>query len=410
MSLAVRLDNLMILGMTASASHSGTPLIAHVIYRLGVGGLENGLVNLINRLPESRYRHVIISLTEVSDFRQRITRSDVACFALNKRPGNDVKMLWKLWRLFRKLRPTIVHSRNLAALEAQLPAWLAGAPCRIHGEHGRDVYDMDGTSRKYRWIRRLYQPLVTRYVPLSQELEGYLRNQVGVADAKIRPICNGVDVESFRPLVPRDREAVLPPGFADPDSVLVGTVGRLEPIKDQLTLVRALAEMCTRRPEDNRLRLLLVGDGSQKAEIEALAASEGIRDRVWLAGNREDIVRLMSAMDVFVLPSLAEGISNTILEAMASGLPVVATRVGGNAELVIDGETGLLVPRADPKAMAEALLRYLDDDTLRSRHGTAARQRAVERLSIDVMVRNYQDVYDECLVGKWAANQDRIRT
>jgi len=397
-------------GMKAAAGTSGVPLIVHVIYRLGVGGLENGLVNLINRLPESRYRHAIISLTEVSDFRQRITRDDVACFELNKRPGNDVMILLKLWRLFRRLHPAIVHSRNLAALEAQLPAWLAGVPCRIHGEHGRDVYDMDGASHKYQWIRRLYQPLVTRYVPLSQELEDYLRDKVGVADAKIRPICNGVDVESFRPIEPRDREAVLPPGFAGPDCVLFGAVGRLEAIKDQLTLVRAFGEMCMRRREDNRLRLLLVGDGSLQAEVEALAESEGIRDRGWLAGSREDIAQLMSAMDVFVLPSLAEGISNTILEAMACGLPVVATRVGGNAELVIDGETGLLVARADPRAMADALLRYLDDDTLRNKHGRAARQRAVETFSIDGMVRNYQEIYDECQAGERSTSHDRILT
>jgi sugar transferase (PEP-CTERM/EpsH1 system associated) len=162
------------------------PLIVHVIYRLDVGGLENGLVNIINHTPAERYRHAIISLTDVSEFRQRITRNDVPCIALHKRPGNDIGMLWKLWRLFREMRPAIVHSRNLAALEAQLPAWLAGVPCRIHGEHGRDVFDLDGTSRKYRWVRRLYQPLVHRYVPLSQELSNYLRKQVGVAESKLR--------------------------------------------------------------------------------------------------------------------------------------------------------------------------------------------------------------------------------
>ncbi len=122
----------------------------------------------------------------------------------------------------------------------------------------------------------------------------------------------------------------------------------------------------------------------------------GIRDRVWMAGSREDVVPLLSAMDVFVLPSLAEGISNTILEAMACGLPVVATRVGGNAELVLERQTGMLVPRADPGAMADAMLRYLDDDAMRCSHGLAARQRAVEEFSIEGMVRNYQDVYDEC--------------
>ena len=385
--------------MTVDASVASrdcsVPLIVHVIYRLGVGGLENGLVNLINRLPESQYRHTIISLTDVSDFQQRIRRDNVSCLALHKRPGNDIGMLWKLWRLFRELRPAIVHSRNLAALEAQLPAWLAGVPCRVHGEHGRDVYDMDGTSRKYRWVRRLYQPLVHCYVPLSQELGDYLREQVRVPDAKIRPICNGVDVEHFRPRQKHDRNHILPPGFATEDSILIGTVGRLEVIKDQLTLVRAFSELCSKSPDDKRLRLMLIGAGSQQDRIEAQIAKDGIRDRVWLAGSREDITELLTAMDVYVLPSLAEGISNTLLEAMACGLPVVATRVGGNAELVKEDETGLLVPRADPQEMAQALGLYINDSKLRESHGKAARERAVTQFSITNMTDRYLGVYDE---------------
>jgi sugar transferase (PEP-CTERM/EpsH1 system associated) len=374
---------------------SQPPLIAHVIYRLDVGGLENGLVNIINRIPEDRYRHVIISLTELSDFKQRINRKDVDCIALHKRPGNDPGMILKLWRLFRELRPAIVHSRNLAALEAQLPAWLAGVDCRIHGEHGLDVHDLDGTRRKYRWIRRLYRPLVHRYVPLSRQLGDYLSRQVGVADEKIRLICNGVDIERFRPGQQKQRDSILPHGFADPDSIVIGSVGRLEPVKDQLTLVRAFIELCLRRPQDARLRLLLIGGGSLRQELESLVAQGDIGKRVWLAGSVENVPQLLHAMDVFVLPSLAEGISNTILEAMACGLPVVATRVGGNEELVVEGETGFLVPRADPGAMAETLLHYLDDDSLRDRHGAAARRRVEKNFSIHGMVNRYLEVYDE---------------
>ena len=385
----------MIAGVSAAASNSEPPLIVHVIYRLGVGGLENGLVNLINRLPASQYRHAIISLTELSDFQQRIQRENVPCLALHKRPGNDVGMLWKLWRLFRVLRPAIVHSRNLAALEAQLPAWLAGVPCRVHGEHGRDVSDMDGTSRKYRLVRKLYQPLVHRYVPLSQELGEYLREQVRVPESKIRLICNGVDVEHFQPAGNSHREQILPPGFAGEDSVIIGTVGRLELIKDQLTLLRAFIELCTANPADNRLRLLLVGEGSQRDTLAAAVAAAGISEKVWLAGSREDVTALLTVMDVFVLPSLAEGISNTVLEAMACGLPVVATRVGGNAELVVEGETGQLVPRADPGAMAQALQLYTEDTGLRVRQGDAARRRAVTHFSIANMTAGYLNVYDE---------------
>jgi len=371
------------------------PLVAHVIYRLDVGGLENGLVNIINSAPAERYRHAIISLTDVSGFRQRITRNDVPCIALHKRPGNDIEMLWKLWRMFLELRPAIVHSRNLAALEAQFPAWLAGVPCRIHGEHGRDVFDLDGTSRKYQWVRRLYKPLVQRYIPLSQELSDYLRIKVGVKESRLRLICNGVDVERFRPTERQGREAVLPQGFASQDSLLIGSVGRLEAVKDQLTLVLAFNELCRQRPDDRRLRLVLVGDGSLRNKIEELVARQGLQDRVWLAGTRDDVPRLLAALDVFVLPSLAEGISNTILEAMACGLPVVASRVGGNEELLKEGETGFLVPRADPQAMAVALLNYVDDASLRAAHGTVARTLVEGTFSIDHMVNRYLEVYDE---------------
>ncbi|MCW8874298.1 MAG: TIGR03088 family PEP-CTERM/XrtA system glycosyltransferase, partial [Gammaproteobacteria bacterium] len=287
------------------------PLIVHVIYRLAVGGLENGLVNLINRMPAGRYRHAIVSLTDISDFRQRLERPDVDCFALHKRPGHDLRMLWRLWRLFLALRPMIVHSRNLAAMDAQLPAWLAGVPVRIHGEHGRDVHDLDGNSRKYRWLRRGFRPLIHRYVPLSRDLEAYLRGPVGVPESRIRLICNGVDTQRFRPGA--IRAGVLPSGFAGEDSLVIGTVGRLETVKDQLTLVKAFVELVRSLPEGERLRLVLVGEGSLRAAIEALLAETGLARQVWLAGARDDVPALMAALDLFVLPSLAEGISNTVL-------------------------------------------------------------------------------------------------
>lgn len=369
------------------------PLIMHVIYRLAVGGLENGLVNLINRMPVDRYRHAIVSLTDISDFRERITRTDVDCIALHKRPGHDVRMLWNLWRLFRARRPRIVHSRNLAALDAQLSAWLAGVPVRIHGEHGRDVHDLDGNSRKYRWLRRGFRPLIHRYVPLSRDLETYLRGPVGVPESRIRLICNGVDTQRFRPGA--IRAGVLPSGFAGEDSLVIGTVGRLETVKDQLTLVKAFVELVRSLPEGERLRLVLVGEGSLRAAIEALLAESGLARQVWLAGARDDVPALMAALDLFVLPSLAEGISNTVLEAMACGLPVVATRVGGNAELVEEGKTGFLVERDDPTAMAAALAGYVHDSALRQDHGAAARQRIEEQFSLDGMVARYTDLYDE---------------
>jgi len=145
------------------------------------------------------------------------------------------------------------------------------------------------------------------------------------------------------------------------------------------------------------LRLVIVGDGTLRQPAIRLLEDAGLAHLAWLPGERQDVPELLRAMDIFVLPSLAEGISNTILEAMASGLPIVATDVGGNCELVDHGRTGFLVPRADPAAMAAAIRRYVEDSALRREHGAQGRRRCEKTFSIDTMVRRYGEFYDEVL-------------
>lgn len=378
------------------------PLIAHVIYRLDVGGLENGLVNLINRLPEDRYQHVIICLTGCSaNFQARIERN-VPVYALNKRQGNDLGLFVRLWRLLRRLSPDLVHTRNLATLEAQLPAFLAGVTLRVHGEHGHDVHDLDNTRRRYRWLRLVYRPLIDCYIPLSKALEGYLIRDIGVKRRKISTICNGVDIERFHPAVTPDSRRVLPVGFIGGESppMVIGTVGRLEAVKDQMTLARAFVGVLRQLPEGierRRLRLVIVGDGSLRSAIQSYLTEAGVEALVWMPGNRDDVAACLQALDVFVLPSLGEGISNTILEAMATGLPIVATDVGGNAELVAEGKNGFLTPRGVPRVMADRLLRYIQNPDLLQMHGRHSRMLAEQRFSIARMVERYTGVYDRLL-------------
>ena len=376
------------------------PVIAHVIYQLAVGGLENGLVNVINRMPVDGYHHVIISLNACTEFRNRIKNPNVEVHVLQKRPGKDLRLYGKLWRLFRRLQPDIVHTRNLATLEAQLPALLAGVPCRIHGEHGRDMHDLDGTSKKYRLLRRLFRPLIHRYVALSLDLKRYLQEQIGVAEGKISHICNGVDTEKFIPSSVRER-AVLPGDFSRADKIVIGTVGRMEAVKDQITLAHAFVRLVKEYPGGHEnLRLIMVGDGALREPARSILEAAGLAQAAWLPGEREDVPEILRALDVFVLPSLAEGISNTILEAMASGLPIVATDVGGTAELVDQGQTGFLVPRGEPGVLADAIRVYVDNPDLRRLHGDNARKRSEDEFSIDTMVQRYQDVYDDLLTTR----------
>ncbi|HEY1288924.1 MAG TPA: TIGR03088 family PEP-CTERM/XrtA system glycosyltransferase [Burkholderiales bacterium] len=371
------------------------PLIVHVVYSFSVGGLENGLVNLLNRMPAQRWRHAVLSLTRVcGGFAERVQRSDVEFIELDKGPGHLVRDYPRLYRLFRRLRPAVVHTRNLAALEAVVPAWAAGVPVRIHGEHGWNRADPDGKRRRYQYVRALYRPFVSRYIALSRHLEDYLERRVGVPSQRVSQIYNGVDTERFRPVQVRGRIEGCPFGQED---FVVGWVGRMDPVKDLPNLVRAFARATQRSA--SRLRLALVGDGPMRPAVERLVQQEGLAERVWLAGERADIAEVMRGLDCFVLPSLGEGISNTILEAMATRLPVIATRVGGNAELIESGLTGLLVPPADNDALADALGQYSTDRAIARRHAKAARRVAQSRFSLARMVTDYCSLYETALAA-----------
>lgn len=378
------------------------PLIVHVVYRFAVGGLENGVVNLINRLPVARWRHAILSLTDVEpQMRARIRRSDVQYIELHKGLGHLWRDYPRLVKLLRRLEPAIVHTRNLAALEAQVAARLAGVPVRIHGEHGWDVHDPDGANRKYQWVRRAYRPFVQQYVALSRQIETYLRRAVGVPATRISHICNGVDMARFALLgAGSDRHAVLQsaPFALDKDSFVIGTVGRLQGVKDQGLLLRAFAQAVAQDPALRRRgRLVIVGDGPLRSELQAQLDALGLRELAWLAGEQADIPAWLRAMDLFVLPSRSEGISNTILEAMACGLPVVATDVGGNGELVEANVTGDLFATGDMAALAAHMCAAVSDPERLRVQGAAGRSRVEQLFSLDAMVASYQTMYDRLL-------------
>lgn len=374
-----------------------TPLIIHVIHRFGVGGLENGVVNLINHMPRDRYRHVIVCLQGYTDFHKRLKRDDVDIYDMAKRDGHDFGLYVRLFRIFRQLRPAIVHTRNLSALESQIVAASAGVGGRVHGEHGRDINDLYGKNWKYNMLRKMVRPLVGHYIAVSKDLQNWIINTVGVAHDKVSQIYNGVDSIRFHP-APASRESLGPAGFIHDDSIVIGSVGRMVAVKDYPNLVRGFIKLLELAPIlRDRMRLLIVGDGEARTFCMGMLKQHGADELAWLPGERDDIPELMAAMDIFVLPSLGEGISNTILEAMAAGLPVIATRVGGNQELVHEGQTGFLIPPSDPDALALAMLHYVRNPDSRHNHGHAARDIIDRQFSMDSMMQGYLSVYDRVL-------------
>ena len=365
------------------------PLIAHILFRLDYGGLENGLVNLLNGLPDS-HRHAIICLTSYSSFRERISRPDIDVFALDKQPGKDPGAYLRLFQLLRRLRPAATHTRNPGVLDCAAVAALAGVPVRIQGYHGWDIDDLYGRNARRRRQRKLLHPFVTRFVSVSRDISDWLTRSEGIAANRVVQIYNGVDTGRFSPAPARNGEAG--------DRLTIGTVGRLQAVKNQQLLIDATARLLASHPAlASRLTLRIIGDGPCRETLEARIGAAGLDGIAEIVGFRDDVPDQLRSLDLFVLPSRNEGISNTVLEAMASGLPVVATRVGGNPELVEDHHCGRLVSPDDPDDMAAALLRYVEDEALLARHGRAARDRAEARFSLAAMVAAYDGLYHDLL-------------
>jgi sugar transferase (PEP-CTERM/EpsH1 system associated) len=366
------------------------PLVAHLIYRLDIGGLETLLVDTINRMAPGRYRHAVICLTDYTDFAQRITRPDVELVALHKPAGLAPGTHADLFRLLRRMKPSILHTYNLGAIEYAATAWAAGVPVRIHAEHGRDARDPQGINPKHNLLRRLLTPFIDRYVPVSRDLEGWLERVVRIPARKLQLIDNGVDTERFRAGAAAATEAWQ----IDPDAFVIGTVGRLQDVKDQATLVEAFA-LLRRQLPDEKLRLVLVGDGPLRAQLDSRVAALGLQDCAFLPGPRSDVAPVMRSFSLFALSSIAEGTPVTMLEAMASELPVVSTAVGGIPDLVTPGVSGALAPARDPQALAAAIAPYVKDRALARRHGAAGRARVEQQYSMQAMLAAYVALYDE---------------
>ena len=354
--------------------------VVHIIDSLGLGGLEKGVVTLANN-TSADIRHTILCLRTSGPSARRLP-DDAAVIAMGKSAGNSLAFLRRLAAEINRLAPDVVHTRNWGGMDGILAARMASMKNIVHGEHGWDLADSLGQSRKRRLVRRALSLATCEFIAVSQAIKAWLEEDVRIC-RPVTQIYNGVDTELFR--ADGDRGALRRELGLSANSMLIGIVARLDPIKDHPTLLRAFAGIANRHPDAH---LVVAGDGPARPALER----HGVR-QVHFLGSRSDIPDLLRGLDLFVLTSLNEGISNTILEAMASGLPVVASRVGGNPELVREGVDGMLFPAGNVENLAKCLDRYLGDENSRRKHGKNARERALEKFSVQAMVAQYEEVW-----------------
>lgn len=369
--------------------------VAHVVFRLSTGGLENVVVQLINELPQDQFRHTVVSLTDVDpQFASRIKSKNVSFVALNKSPGHTIGLYPKVLRLFCQLKPHVVHTCNLAAMELMPIAAISGVPRRIHAEHGWEMSELGGNNWKYRLTRRLCAPFVNHFVAVAQPLYDYLQKDINVPAERLHLIANGVDTDAFRPRTSADNLAKDFP-FERGNHWTIGMVGRLVEIKNPMLLVEAMKILAKKNlPGVHNIRLAIVGNGPLADSIFNSMDSAGLIDRLWLPGARSDIPEILRSIDCFVLPSLSEAMSCTLQEAMASGLDIIATNVGGNPDLLENGHLGSLVPSNDSELLAKEIYhRY--SARFSTNRGLVARATAKKKYSLDKVIARYAHLFTQ---------------
>ena len=384
--------------VSQAAAVATVPLrVMHVLFRLQAGGMEYGVVKVVNGVDRARISNSICSTTPADDVK-KLLRRDVRLYECHRRPGNDPSLVLQLYRVFRRERPHIVHTHAWGTLcEGLLAARLARVPVVVHGEHGTlQLRPYQARMQRMMWRR------ANRVLSVSSRLAERMAEGTGFPLERITVIRNGVDLSRFRAC---DRAEARRALGLPPNAIVVGTAARLVPVKDQANLLNAF-----KRLADDSVDFIgvIAGDGPLRAELEARAIALGIQSRVRFVGHVPAVERVYASLDVFVLSSKSEGLSNTILEAMASKVAVVATRVGGADELVENGTTGLLVPPEDPSALADAIGWLVRDDDLRVSMSTAGRRRALTRFTLDRMLREYRDMY--CGLGATIPHRARLET
>ena len=379
--------------------------ILHITPTLTVGGAEQMATHLMVGLSRSHSVGAIgLFPPAQSAVERRLAEADIPKWHLNKRLGFDPRMFASLHRVFREFRPDVVHT-HMAVQRYVFPVMLRHrAVVAIHTMHNLAEHETDAFGR---WVHKFAFRNRVLPIGISQEVSASVKRMYGLECKAVIPNC--IPVETYRHK-PEERVRWREENGLSADAVVFTCVGRLEPQKNPLLLLQAFAEL-----KDSHAHLVLSGEGSLRERLQTYAQAHKLCDRVHLIGKQDNVPSVLAASDVFVLSSNWEGNPLAVMEAMAAGLPVIATRVGGVPELVQSGDQGLLVQAGDRMVFAAAMKTLLCDAETRQAMGRAAQTRAMREFKVERMVEGYANLYREMVqksrgtplktMARWAASQ-----
>ena len=384
----------------AATTASASRLIRRVFFvldSLNIGGTETQAVELARRLDPTQYQITLACLRASGPLLQRLTGSRVKLMEFHPKGGmNSPGGVYQLLRMavfLRRGKFEIMHAHDLWANLLGVPAaLLARVPVIISSQRDLSHLDFYKTSRK-RWLRKL-QNMSTAVLANSGSIREGLVREERFAEHNVRVIYNGVEIERFAG-VPRDRERLFPGTSGGKLIVLVGNMHT--DVKGHPLLIQAAAEVVREFP---KTRFVFAGDGALRSELEDQVARLGLQENVLFLGRRNDVPEILACCDIGVLPSKAEGLPNAVLEYLAAGLPTVASNVGGNAEIIQDGQNGLLFPSDNAQALGQALLRLLREPEFASALGRAGQDHVRKNFSFDRMIDQVDKMYSELLEAR----------
>ncbi len=363
--------------------------VCHLVYSFDVGGLERVIANCIGALDSKKYRHTIIALTNVGDFFSEIN-GPVESYSLQKKEGHDFGTHIKLYKILKKLKPDVLHSYNLSTIEYQWLAFFTRIKLRVHAEHGRDSYDMLGNVKKYQMLRKAMSPFIDYFVSVSEDLHGWLKNEVNISEKKLSLITNGIDTDYYQPFDDTDNKNNSFDG-----KFIFGHVSRLHPIKNQEFMLESFELACNQSERFmESCILIIVGDGPDRDKLDArVSESDILKSRVVFTGSKKDVKSYYNLFDVFVMSSLAEGIPLTLLESMSMATPHLVTSVGGIKEVVKPDITGISLDAGERQSLSQKMIDLFESKEELNSMANNARQRVVEHYSLHKMIDSYDRIY-----------------